>query len=134
MNFEEIVKELRSGHPIRRKSWKEHSHIKLTTIIIPEGEEVTCIKGYRHEAVYFSYNADIIISDDWMVYGSEDVIDFPSAIKMLKKKFKVKLKCWPKLTYIELDRENNLIMYMLSEHTYHPTFDDFSAIDWEIME
>lgn len=137
MNFMDATKLLKGGHAIRRKAWPEFTYIKIENVIIPEGEEVQVIKGYRQEAVSFVYDTSIIISDDWIVVGvsPEDTIDFPNAVEMLKKRFKIKLKEWPRSTFIELDMNGkDLFMRKMCEHPYTPTFECFCAIDWETVE
>lgn len=138
MNFMEATKLLKEGFAIRRKSWPDYVHLKIS-IVNDDGENKEVIKGYRQEAVPFLYDASIITSDDWMIVDNaaheQEIIDFPTAIDMLKWRKKVRLKDWPKSTFLELHPNGKeLFMRKICEHPYTPTFECFSSTDWETYE
>ncbi len=142
MNFADAVKELKSGCSIRRKSWDESNFIdmdvqdiKIIDGRIEDVEPFNVILAFRLEAFPFNMDANIIISEDWNVVGTEEVIDFPTAFEMAKSRNKIKLKEWPATTYLEVDPSGNeLFMRKLASCNYTPTFECFNALDWEVVE
>lgn len=131
MNFSEATKALKEGKKIRRKSWD-----RFTNIAKEENEGQDEIFAYAQMAVPYFYDNNIILSDDWEVVDAQGAtIDFPDAVEMLKKRFKVRLKHWPKHQYIELSENGReLVLRKMSQHVFQPDFECFSAIDWEIFE
>lgn len=136
MDFAEATRALKYGSSIRRKSWPPFFHLKIIEHKDDKGDTFKVITGYRQEAIPFIYDSGIIISDDWIVVDVDDnLIDFPAAIEKLRQRYKVRLKSWPKNTYLELsENSKNLVMRRMCEHDYVPTFECFSADNWEIME
>ena len=135
MNFQEAIDSLNKGESIRRKSWDALVHLKIVEVPYDNGEVEQRLTAYRQEAVPFTYNKTIMVSTDWVVCGTVDEITFPAAVEMLKKRFKVRLKAWAPTTFLELAPDGKeLFMRKLCEYDYTPSFECFSATDWELYE
>lgn len=137
MNFMEATLALKDGFAIRRKAWRDLTHLKVEVKIYNTGLEESFIQVYRQEIVPFDYDTSIVFSNDWIVIGTNEneLIEFAVAVEMLKHKRKVKLKEWPRSTFLELSPDgNDIYMRRMCEFNYVPCFEDFADNDWEILE
>lgn len=129
MNFTDAMKELDSGRKIFRREWngrylKKHADTFSGVIKISSFEE-----GFYP----FTYDLDILNTDDWQLYGShEEVFNFTEAIEHLKNGRRLMRKDWEDC-YIALDRDYALMIRKIIESSFIPTFKCLSSSDWEIL-
>lgn len=128
MNFEKAFKELNEGKKIRRKEWP-----KLTCMKLVDGK----IKTYRAEHKMYFEDANIVLSNDWVVMdGDGKLLNFLDALKELEAKKWIAKKEWmnEKLEQFILVDNGQLAMCKQVEFLFMPTYKCFQSNDWEIMK
>lgn len=128
MQFEKAYKELLKGKKIRRKEWETFMHLRF------QNNEV---KAYKGDYTHFYNNANILISDDWMVLdGDGKVLSFLESIEELKNKKKLTNKKWleEKLDKFIFIADNQFTMCTAVEYEFMPTWEDLMSSDWEVMQ
>jgi hypothetical protein len=125
MNFKEAYEKLEQGLRVRRKAWDKSIFLQDTLII----------ECFREECVPFIYSMDIVESR-WLVVGEgENEISFVNAIEELHKGKGIKLFDWPENCFLECSKDRKeLFMRRITKFDFTPTFECFSANDWEVLE
>ncbi|HHT9109568.1 MAG TPA: hypothetical protein ACFYDZ_00245 [Candidatus Brocadiaceae bacterium] len=123
MNFNEAVLRLKAGEKITREPWANELYFQMK-----EGR-VVC---YQPMLDHYPYTDDIMVSEGWIV---EDKMDFPmpfsEIIPMLLEGKKARMFDW-EFSYIYLDKETRgLLLHRMTELPFAPSFNDFTAEDWQ---
>lgn len=128
MNFEKAFNELKDGKKIRRKDWENLMHMRII-----DGH----VKTFQGEYTNFYSEADILISNGWLVVdGDGTELNFIQALEELKAKEFLTHKEWledktDKFIFID----NGQIACCRSiEFVFMPTYKCLCATDWEILK
>lgn len=124
MDFSTALHELKQGNKIKRSNWTDIAFIKL---------EDGHVRSFQLAASYFNFDANILLSEDWIIEGTDTLIPFNEAINSLKEGKRVRLSNW-KEQYIELDKNTrDIILKHYVYHNFYPSYESFIADDWEVI-
>lgn len=129
MKFEEAYIALVENKKIRRKSWMESLYLMMS--------EDNIVKCYRQECIPYQYDLSIINSAGWMIVGDTENKRylFSDICKKLNEGYKATLSEWDDECFIEATKdEKEIFARHISEFQFVPTFECFSASDWEILQ
>ncbi len=128
MNFKEAYNQLMQSKKIRRKEWDKSLYLKLNNDNL--------VRCYREEAIPFSYDLDILTSDDWIVTNKLGNFPFYEVIYFLMQGEKAQLSIWPDDCFIESTRSGikDLFMRRICEHDFIPTFECLISNDWSVID
>ena len=121
MKFCEAMDLLKAGSKVTRQPWIDGVYFLM------EGEDV---KSFQPKLAPYQYNEDIMVSDGWLIVGSEDEYKFCEIIPFLMQGAKAKLKDW-KETFIYYAQDiKGLVVHSMEIFPFIPDFDSFVAQDW----
>lgn len=126
MNFNKAHKELLNGERIRRKEWEPLMHMFIN-------EKKDNIITYRGEHTAFYANSSFLLSDGWILEGSEKELSFLEALDLLKMKAKLTHKSWRPHEFIFVDGDKFALCKAV-EYPFMPSYKDFCSSDWEILK
>jgi hypothetical protein len=132
MDFKDAYKQLILERKIRRKVWDKSLYLKFNY----DG----LARCYREEAIPFSYDIDIITSNDWFILksnGEDRLGNFPfyEVIDYLKQGEKAQLSNWPEDCFIESTKDGKeIFMRRICEYDFVPTFECFTSNDWSVID
>lgn len=121
MKFCEAMDKLKSGSKVTRQPWKGGVYF-----IMEDGD----VKSMQPKLVPFVYSEDIMVSDGWVVVGSELEYSFCKIIPMLQKGHHAALNTWKDM-YIFLNAPTKmLVIHSMEVQPYIPDFGSFTSEDW----
>lgn len=125
MTFEEAMTELKSGKKVTRKLYKNELFLESNSYTI---------KAYRPILEPYIYDSDIMLSEDWLIDDLTGRFQFYEIVLYLQQGFKARIDGW-KNKYIYLDHSSRqLIAHYFDEFVFMPSFIDFVADDWMVIE
>jgi hypothetical protein len=128
MNFEKAHKELQEGKKIRRKSWEYFMHIRKI-----DGK----IKTYKGEYTNFYEDANVLISDGWVIVdGDGKELSFIEALEALKIKKHIMHKDWieNKLDQFVFVDQEQIAICKAVQFDFMPSLKCLCALDWETIK
>ncbi len=129
MNFREAYQELLADKKIRRREWEHFMHMRLVS------NEVLTFKG---EYSNFDSDATIIVSDGWVVAGTDHQrkgMKFIDALDELKARKSITNLKWidQKLEQFIFIDDSKIVICKEVEFDFMPTYQCLCSNDWEIM-
>lgn len=149
MEFKKILQFMKRGYKVKLPSWGGYWELKDNKIVM-HTKDGTVLNDCTERLFYTIEN---VLSDEWIVanegntpaLGGEALISFGSAVKYIKRGFKLTRKVWEKRgdgrhlhSYLpEVNQQPQHYIYLIKGHTpelYYPTQEDMLAEDWYIIE
>lgn len=126
MKFIDAMIKMQDGYKVTRTPWLNNIYFVI------EDEHV---RSYQVSIESFLYNEDILISDEWIVYGIEGTHKFYDITLFLQRGLKVTKNFWPESTFIYYDNsEKNILIHSMRAVQYKIDFDSFFKNDWIEIE
>lgn len=121
MKFCEAMDLLKNGAKVTRSVWKGSLYFLM------QGNDVV---SYQPRFLDYTYDEDIMVSDGWLIEGSEQEYTFCEIIPFLNDGKKARMKDW-KDSFIFYDASSaKLVLHMMDSFPFVPGFDSFVATDW----
>lgn len=121
MKFCEAMDLLKNGAKVTRSVWKGSLYFLM------QGNDVV---SYQPRFLDYTYDEDIMVSDGWIIEGSEQEYTFCEIIPFLNDGKKARMKDW-KDSFIFYDASSaKLVLHMMDSFPFVPGFDSFMATDW----
>ena len=123
MIFSEAMEQLKAGKKVARHIHGQNSYF------IMDGDIVRfCKPRLQH----FTYDESIMVSDGWLIQEMTGEHCFYDVIPFLQQGFKAKMASWDN-SCIYLDGQS-LVLSTVECFPYMPSFNDFIAEDWVVVE
>ncbi len=123
MKFSEAMEQLKSGKKVARNILGQNSYFLMDGDIV---------RFYEPGLQHFTYDESIMVSDGWIIEDMTGEHYFYDVVPFLQQGFKAKMKSWDNsCIYLE---GQLLILRTIESFPYMPSFSDFIAEDWVVLE